>query len=133
MKTTTKELLKAEMHARTSDDVDEDTKKPSQCWRTQRLVIEALDLPSPGPGLDAKRAGAWYKRRGFAIDQERGTLPGDLLFWLDGKHGHVGMRIKGNKIGENSSVHSTAGSDARGTRKLADLRPADIVVRLTKA
>jgi hypothetical protein len=133
MNTNTKELLNAEQHARTADDVDEDTKTPGQCWRYQRLIIEEMGLPSPGPGLDAKAAAAWYRKRGFAIDAKHSTQPGDLYFWLDGKHGHVAMRIRGNLLGENSSVHSTAGSDARGTRKLSELRPVDIVIRLIGA
>ncbi len=102
---------------------------PGQCWRFQRLNIEELELLSPGPGLDAKSAGRWYKKRGLAIDPKNGTKPGDLYFWLDGEHGHVALRIQGNKLAENSSVHSTNGSDARGLRRLRDVRPPDIVIR----
>ncbi len=129
---TVNELLAAEHKALTDDKVDPDTKKPGQCWRTQRLVIESQGLPSPGPGLDAKGAAKWYKKRGFAVADTTKTKLGDLYFWLDGKHGHVSMRVQGNRIGENSSVHSTNGSDARGYRRLKDLRPVDIVVRVVK-
>jgi hypothetical protein len=104
-------------------------KAPGYCWRFQRLNIEELGLPSPGPDLDAKEAGRWYKKRGFAIDPARGTVPGDLYFWLDGEHGHVAMRFPRNRLAENSSVHSTNGSDARGLRRLQDVRPPDIVIR----
>ncbi len=126
MSVTVEELLNAEEEALTKADGVE---APGMCWRFQRLTIEELGLPSPGPGLDAKQAARWFKRKGFAVDPER-TLPGDLFFWLDGAHGHVAMRVKGNKIAENSSVHSHAGSDARGVRRLGDLRPVDVVIRL---
>jgi hypothetical protein len=129
---TTTQLLSAQEIARTSHDVDSDTKAPGQCWRFQRLPLEEIGLPSPGPGLDAKQAGKWYQREGYAINTQS-TLPGDLYFWLDGRHGHVAMRIKGNRLSENSSVHSTNSSDARGTRKIADVRPPDIVIRLIQA
>jgi hypothetical protein len=107
----------------------EGVKAPGMCWRFQRLNIEALKLPSPGPGLDAKQAARWYKKKKLAIDPMKGTVPGDLYFWLDGEHGHVAMRFPGNILAENSSVHSHAGSDARGIRKLHEVRPPDIVVR----
>jgi hypothetical protein len=127
------DLLDAEQHALTADDVDDDTKRPGQCWRTQRLVIESLGLRSPGAGLDAKQAGRWYRTRGYALKAGANTLPGDLYFWFDGAHGHVAMRVNGNKLGENSSVHSTDGSDARGWRLLREVRPPDVVIRLIKA
>jgi hypothetical protein len=111
----------------------EGVKEPGMCWRFQRLNIEKLGLPSPGPGLDAKQAARWYKKKKLTIDPMNGTIPGDLYFWLDGEHGHVAMRFPGNILAENSSVHSSNGSDARGIRKLHEVRPPDIVVRFAEA
>jgi hypothetical protein len=106
---------------------------PGQCWRFCRLEIEALGLPSPGPSLDAKSAAAWYREHGLSIWHLGwlNTQPGDLLFWLDGNHGHAAVRISGNRIAENSSVHSTNGSDARGTRSIQSMRAPVVVVRFS--
>lgn len=107
--------------------------EPGYCWRFVRLMLEGQSLLSPGAGLDAKQAARWYQRRGLAIEHDgwENTRPGDVVFWLHGLHGHVGVRVKGNQIAENSSVHSTAGSDARGLRRISHLQPPDIVVRFT--
>lgn len=120
-----------EVAALTALKIPNGVKLPGQCWRFVRLMLETLQLPSPGPGLDAKQAALFYAQSGFAIKHFRylGSKPGDVLFWLDGLHGHVAVRISGNRIAENSSVHSTDGSDARGTRNLRDVRPPDIVIR----
>lgn len=112
------------------------TKEPGMCWRFCRLgIVEALGLSTPGAGKDAKGAAAWYQARGFAVDCDgwKNSLPGDLVFWLHGKHGHVALRVLGNQIAENSTVHSTKGSDARGTRALKECQPPDVVIRLWKA
>lgn len=114
---------------------DKGVKAPGMCWAwVRRGTVEPLGLPSPGAGLDAKGAAAWYKRNGFAVKNADGfenSLPGDLIFWTDGKHGHAAIRIAGNKVTKNSSTHSTGGSDARGTRPISKLRKPDIIVRLT--
>lgn len=109
--------------------------EPGMCWAwVRRDVVEPLGLPSPGPGMDAKQAGHWYRDNGFAVEHDGfdNSKVGDIIFWFDGNHGHVGIRIPGNKIAENSSVHSSGGSDARGTRHLANLRKPDCIVRLAR-
>jgi hypothetical protein len=130
-KTTREQVIE---RARAMLTAREGVKAPGMCWAwVRRGVVEPLGLLSPGAGLDAKQAARWYQQNGFAIEHDgfSNSLPGDLIFWTDGKHGHAAVRIPGNKIAENSSVHSTGGSDARGTRKIEDLRSPDIIVRLT--
>lgn len=109
--------------------------EPGMCWAwVRRDVVEPLGLPSPGPGMDAKQAGKWYRANGFAIEHNgfNNSKVGDIIFWFDGSHGHVAVRVPGNKVAENSSVHSTGGSDARGTRRIADLRSPDCIIRLAR-
>lgn len=68
----------------------------------------------------------------FVVDDPTHSLPGDLLYWTHGhgEFGHVGGRIYGNWLAENSVVHWD-GSDARGVRSLLELKQPDMVVRLT--
>jgi hypothetical protein len=46
-----------------------------------------------------------------------------------GGNGHVAIRILGNKVAENSSVHWD-GRDARGVRTLKEFGNFDMIVRL---
>lgn len=61
----------------------------------------------------------------------QGSQPGDLLYKMHGSggDGHVGIRILGNRVAENSSVHWT-GRDARGIRPLVAFGNFDLIVRL---
>lgn len=64
-----------------------------------------------------------------------GSVAGDILFKgtrTSGKYGHVGIRVPGNKVAENSSSHiNEAGDrDARGTRSLEAYGKFELIVRL---
>ncbi len=112
-------------------------KRVGQCWRQMRLSlrhagIEKEDLPPQGS--DAAQAFEWFKTHGRVRPTLTNSLPGDLIFWVGsghGKHGHVGGRIAGNRLAENSSYHSGPNDDdARGTRDLRQLFGISGVVRL---
>lgn len=64
-----------------------------------------------------------------------GSVPGDILYKgtkTSGKYGHVGIRVPGNKVAENSSSHiNEAGDrDARGFRSLQAFGDFELIVRL---
>lgn len=110
---------------------------PGFCWRWVRQVLEATmgeEAPIPPRGVDAGGALDWYIEEGMKRERVTNTLPGDIYFWTGpghGRHGHVGIRIYGNQLAENSSVHAS-GSDreARGTRALWVLPSISAVVRV---
>ncbi len=76
-------------------------------------------------------AGRAWKRSRYAVLLRNGSVPGDLLYKLHGSggDGHVGIRLPGNIVAENSSVHWD-GKDARGTRTLKEFGNFDLIVRL---
>lgn len=62
-----------------------------------------------------------------------GSVPGDILYKgtkTSGRFGHVGIRILGNKVAENSSSHVSGRGDARGTRSLQAFGKFEGIVRL---
>lgn len=77
-----------------------------------------------------------FKNSPYAVDPSSGSVPGDILYKgrkTSGKHGHVGIRILGNKVAENSSSHvdpSSGDHDARGTRSLDAYGSYELIVRL---
>lgn len=65
-----------------------------------------------------------------------GTLPGDICYKTrgSGPDGHVGIRVWGNFIAENSSYHSRRNNgDARGLRTVQEFGAIQIVCRLPYA
>lgn len=113
-------------------------KRPGLCWRQMRLSLRHAGIPQsslPPMGSDAGEAFEWFKERGMVRPGIPNSLPGDLIFWVGpnhGKHGHVGGRILGNRLAENSSYHWSPGDDdARGTRALSHLSGISGVVRVT--
>jgi hypothetical protein len=103
--------------------------EPGFCLRWVRQVQqhefgeEAWPVPR---GLSAAQAYDWLDEHGLIQPIERGTLPGDIVFFVGfehGKAGHVAIRIWRNLYAENSSVHWGGDDhDARGTRPLHSIR-----------
>lgn len=85
---------------------------------------------SPPTGLDAIAQYDWFKKRGLTVPKKNGSVIGDLLYKFGGTHGHVGVRIAGNRVAENSSVHGVGDEDARGIRTLKQFGEFDGIVRL---
>jgi hypothetical protein len=107
--------------------------EPGQCQHFIREVIEAeygLDYEEYRAG-SAKEAGKLWKKSPYAVDPKEGSIIGDILYKVNcaGKFGHVGIRIPGNRVAENSSAHVQEG-DARGFRSLEEFGKYDLIVRL---
>jgi hypothetical protein len=81
--------------------------------------------------VNAIGSGLAFKNSPYCVPLENGSVPGDILYKLSGSggDGHVGIRILGNKVAENSSVHWD-GQDARGIRTLREFGNFDLIVRL---
>jgi hypothetical protein len=75
-----------------------------------------------------------FKDSPYAVDPEKGSVIGDILYKgrkTSGKYGHVGIRVAGNKVAENSSAHvSETDREARGTRTLDAYGAYELIVRL---
>jgi hypothetical protein len=75
-----------------------------------------------------------FRKSPYAVDPSKGTQLGDILYKgrkTSGRYGHVGIRILGNKVAENSSSHvSERDREARGTRTLSAYGKYELIVRL---
>lgn len=75
---------------------------------------------------------SWAKTQ-YAIDPEAGSVIGDLLYkrgTIFNRAGHVGIRIKGNRVAENSTRHAGRIRRGIGIVSLADFGKVDLIVRL---
>src|SRR6476660_5629063 len=106
-------------------------KQSGYCCRFVRQVIQAVygnkyDKYFKASAYETMLA---FKDSPYAVKLTKGELGGgsvigDILFKgnkTSGKFGHVGIRVAGNKIAENSSAHfneKEGDHDARGTRSL---------------
>lgn len=82
-----------------------------------------------------KSMNAW-KNSEFAVDPARGSVVGDILYKGPTKgnpHGHVGIRVVGNRVAENSSTSRGRVNGAKGFRTLAEFGKVDLIVRLPRA
>jgi hypothetical protein len=111
--------------------------EPGYCQRFTRQVVQKVyggkfDKYFKSSAYETMLA---FKDSPYAVPVERGSLPGDLLYKgrkTSGTHGHVGIRILGNKVAENSSAHvrEMGDRDARGTRSLEAFGEFELIVRL---
>ena len=113
------------------------TKEKSMCQKFTRQVIQSVY----GSKFDkffkgsAKETGEAFLKDGkYVIDKKRGSVPGDLLYKLDGSggFGHVGIRVEQNQVAENSVRHyaRSGGRDGRGFRSLQEFGDFDLIIRL---
>lgn len=107
--------------------------RPHYCQRWVRQVIESVygDRFDAFSADTALHAGLRWRKSKYNVPLTEGCTQGDLLYKLTGSggDGHVGIRIMGNMVAENSSVHWD-GSDARGRRTLKEFGNFDVIVRL---
>lgn len=109
--------------------------KPSYCQRFVRQVIQSeyggrFDKFHKDTADASMKA--WAKSP-YAVHPDRGSVPGDILYWRETpsrRHGHVGVRVTGNKIAENSYVHQGNQNGAKGYRPLSALGKPDLIVRI---
>lgn len=107
------------------------------CMRFVRQVIQSIYgakyddyfKPSAYESMLAFRA-----RHDLIHNPVDGSVIGDILFKgikTSGKFGHVGIRIAGNLVAENSSAHTSEHDrEARGTRTLEAFGAYELIVRL---
>ncbi len=110
------------------------------CWRQIRRSLVKAGVPReklPPQGYDAAEAFEFFQKKGWVRPTLMNSIPGDIVFWVGkghGKHGHVGGRVQGNRLAENSSYHWNGGDgDARGFRDIRQLIAVSGVVRIDLA
>ena len=95
--------------------------EPGQCAHWARVVLDTVPgVAHWAPGPDAREVYENLIALGYEDVTEVGPLPGDLYFHVPADpaaYGHVGIRVYGNMIAENSSAHVNDG-DARGYRSV---------------
>jgi hypothetical protein len=86
----------------------------------------------PPAGLDAKGQGQWLLSHGWQRIEGHKAQIGDICYWPKrGLHGHVAVRVPGNRYGENSVRHDPTGEgDGRGFVDMADMPVPTYAVRL---
>lgn len=107
---------------------------PRLCQRFVRMVIQAAygRRYDRYHGATAEQSRHLWSASPYAVDPSRGSVIGDILYKRgtpSNPAGHVGIRIAGNRVAENSTVHGGDG-DARGTRSLDEFGKVDLIVRL---
>lgn len=112
--------------------------QPHLCQRFVREVVQAVygntfdSYWAASAALTARN----FRRKGVLIvPLSHGSTVGDLLYKTTGSggDGHVGIRVPGNRVAENSSLHwdpESAHPDARGFRTLSAFGHYDVIVRL---
>jgi hypothetical protein len=104
------------------------------CQRFVRMTIQAIygakyDRYFRGTADETMKA---FQHSPYSVPPESGSIIGDILYkkgTRGQRAGHVGIRIAGNRVAENSSAHFING-DARGTRSLEEFGDFDLIVRL---
>lgn len=118
------------------------TKTPGMCQKWLRQVVQSLYGNTYNRYFKASAYETMlaFENSPFAVKPENGSLPGDILYKgrkTSGKHGHVGIRLTGNKVAENSSYHvlndPPGKVDARGTRTLFQYGDYELIVRLPES
>ena len=110
--------------------------RPTYCLRFVRQVVENLQRKpwSVPRGMDAWEAAQELERQGYGVPLANGSRIGDLLFKAPTEtnpHGHVGIRIAGNRVAENSSYHAARQrGEARGVRTLEEFGKFQKIIRL---
>lgn len=85
-------------------------------------------------GASAEHSRRLWSSSPYVVSPGSGSVPGDILYKKGTKmnpFGHVGIRIAGNQVAENSTVHGGE-FGGRGIRTLEDFGPVDMVVRLPR-
>jgi hypothetical protein len=120
---------------------DKSVKTAGRCQHWVRLqIIEAYGARLYRKYFQKYMKGSAYEtmlafqKSPYAVPVENGSVIGDILYKgrkTSGKYGHVGIRIAGNKVAENSSSHIAPGdNDARGIRSYEAFGPYELIVRL---
>jgi hypothetical protein len=128
-------LARVAKAALTDEDFENDS---GMCQKFVRQVVQDIhsgrfDEFHRGTANASRLA---WARSVYAVDPSRGSIIGDILYKAGTprqRAGHVGIRIAGNRVAENSSVHSNGKHGAKGIRTLEEFGAVSLVVRLPKA
>ena len=110
--------------------------KRRNCLRFVRQVVGSVKAGGwpLAIGPNAWEAFELLRDKGYSVPLSNGSQIGDLLFKAPTEkvpEGHVGIRIEGNRVAENSSFHAaTDDDDARGTRSLREFGRIAGIIRL---
>jgi len=112
--------------------------RDGMCQKAVRETIQdeygdAYDAFHKGTAEASRRA--WI-RGGFAVDPQRGSVVGDILYKAPTRNvaaGHVGIRVAGNRVAENSSTSVGRVRGAYGFRTLEEFGAVKTIVRLPRA
>lgn len=112
-------------------------KAPGWCLKWVRLVFNAAFGPDFWPvpiGLDAAGACEWLEKHGYMLAPGDLGMIGDVYFWVGpghGKHGHVEIRVPGNRTAGNYSPNAFGDDmDARGDRPMTKRNRPTHVARI---
>lgn len=86
-------------------------------------------------GTARESMNAW-KNSPYAVNPKSGSLPGDILYKAPTRAvpaGHVGIRVSGNKVAENSSTRLGRVRGAYGYRSIESFGTVALIVRLPSA
>lgn len=111
-------------------------KKPGMCQRFVRQAIQRahgnrFDRFHLGTAELSRRA--WING-GYSVEPKNGSVIGDILYKkaTSGQpEGHVGIRISGNRVAENSTRSAGRISGGKGIVSLAEFGHVDTIVRLS--
>lgn len=106
------------------------------CQKFVRQVIQAVYGAQFNKyhSFDAEDSRRLWAGSPYAVAPSRGSMIGDILYKRgtpSSPHGHVGIRIAGNRVAENSIVHNGA-FGGRGVRSLKSFGKVDLIVRLPR-
>jgi hypothetical protein len=127
--------------ARRMDKVIKSTGTDTRRGMCQKAIREAIqqeygsDFDKYHKGNARDSMNAW-RQSPYAVDPSRGSMPGDILYKAPTRAvplGHVGIRVAGNKVGENSSTTRGRVRGAYGYRSLEDFGTVALIVRLPEA
>lgn len=112
-------------------------RRGSYCQRFLRQVIQKAH----GARYDAFHKGtaeasrkAWI-RAGYAVPVKNGSVVGDILYKRATNavpEGHVGIRVSGNRVAENSTTGIGRVQGAKGFRTLEEFGEVQTIVRLKR-
>lgn len=113
------------------------TRRGSECQRFIRQIIQAryggaFDKYHDASAELSRRR--WAKSP-YAVPPGNGSVVGDILYKRGTKanpYGHVGIRVPGNKVAENSTTSKGRIQGAKGYRSLEDFGTVDLIVRLPR-
>ena len=116
-------------------------RRPHWCQKWVRQVVQRVYGDDFDPFMKPtalESARAFLQDGRYVVPLHRGSVPGDLLYKMHGSggDGHVAIRVIGNRVAENSSLHwnaEAARPDARGFRSLKEYGHYDLIVRLPVA